>query len=632
MAIGDIAGDTADTYAARAKQNSFDVTNTPAKYLMPPAGQQPPPGPIGRAQQQLPASQPNNLGNIDLTPLDPVSAAQQSGPTNLANAFPSALAPKTANPQPAAVTPSPATPPPNQPNNLANISMVTPIPAGPLPPPMTNLAQIGSTIGANALGMASPAAKPQSLADAAPVGVTPTATSPAVDPANIASVSAQSLANAANLPASTPPLQPPAAAPAGPASLDIYRSTGAGTDAAGGTRAGGQIVATTGPNGEASFSNAAGAHAAAQNLGDIINNPVPPAANPNASLASLGSAANLGDGIGTFSQAQDGDAALATGRFQKAQDVRDSYKNKDRLDQALGAKWSADHTNVVHDGRKPLSLADIKFDQGQQQSQARADSNVNNAQGLLDAGIKDRTSEQQLRQSTRLEDALTAAVAPNATPEQKQRYQTLVDPTGAMGLDRQLKVANINNAVLQGQSKQQQIQQSTQSQAQGIQDKTASRKGQLATFDQALGSVDEILGKKQNPNNPNGPNTDEDKGLTASLGRIDGLTPTAPGSPAADFQARLETLKAQTFIPQVAALKGMGALSDAEGAKLSASVGALSTKMSEDAFRKSLHEVRTTLQSARDRVTQAGPAVGTIEDSHIFLGGDPSSPKSWRAQ
>ncbi|MEB0197912.1 hypothetical protein QN415_11915 [Pseudomonas sp. 5S4] len=482
MAIGDIDGDTADTYAARAKQTSFDATNTPAKYLAPPPGQQsleqltPPAGPIGRAQQQLPA-QPNNLGNIDLTPLDPVAAAQ-SGPSNLADAFPSALAPQPADPKPAAVTPSPATPPPNQPNNLANISMVTPIPAGPLPPPMTNLAQIGSTIGANALGVASPAAKPQSLADAAPVGVLPMSTnlphtnpSPVPLPASgifsadpftkqqqVAAWNAQFAAKPAASMAVAPPTDPnpvaqaqpasqassaPTTAPE-PASLDIYRSTGAGTDAAGGARAGRQIVAATGPNGEARFSNAPRDQASAQSLGDVISNPAPPAANPNASLASLGSAANLGDGIGTFSQAQPGDAALAMGRFQKAHDLRESYKNEDRRDQALGAQWSADHTNIVHDSSKPLTTGQKQSDAGLDQTRERAANRVVAAQGLVDSGIKDRAGEQQLRQSGRLEDALNAAAAPNATPDQQQRLRTLVDPTGTAGLDRQLKVASID--------------------------------------------------------------------------------------------------------------------------------------------------------------------------------------------
>jgi len=76
-----------------------------------------------------------------------------------------------------------------------------------------------------------------------------------------------------------------------------------------------------------------------------------------------------------------------------------------------------------------------------------------------------------------------------------------------------------------------------------------------------------------------------------------------PGTGARDFQAKLNTFKAQTFIPMVSALKGMGALSDAEGKKLSESVGALDPAMSEDAFAKSLQQTTRTLY---DKAVAAG--------------------------
>lgn len=68
-----------------------------------------------------------------------------------------------------------------------------------------------------------------------------------------------------------------------------------------------------------------------------------------------------------------------------------------------------------------------------------------------------------------------------------------------------------------------------------------------------------------------------------------------PGTDAKGFQANLDTFKAQTFIPMVSALKGMGALSDAEGRKLSESVGALDPSMPEAEFAKSLQDVTKTL-------------------------------------
>lgn len=70
-------------------------------------------------------------------------------------------------------------------------------------------------------------------------------------------------------------------------------------------------------------------------------------------------------------------------------------------------------------------------------------------------------------------------------------------------------------------------------------------------------------------------------GVTSFVGKI-------PGTEAKGFQANLETFKAQTFIPMVSALKGMGALSDAEGKKLAASVGALDPDMPTNEFETSL--------------------------------------------
>lgn len=76
-----------------------------------------------------------------------------------------------------------------------------------------------------------------------------------------------------------------------------------------------------------------------------------------------------------------------------------------------------------------------------------------------------------------------------------------------------------------------------------------------------------------------------------------------PGTDAKDFQANLDTFKAQTFIPLVSALKGMGALSDAEGRKLSDSIGALNPQMSTKAFEESL---RLATKLLYDKAAAAG--------------------------
>lgn len=112
-------------------------------------------------------------------------------------------------------------------------------------------------------------------------------------------------------------------------------------------------------------------------------------------------------------------------------------------------------------------------------------------------------------------------------------------------------------------------------------DRQAAAQGAVDTFSTALDSLNEI---EQSP------------GLSKAVG-IRSAFPTVPGSDAANFEARLDTFKAQTFLPMVQSLKGMGALSDAEGKKLSDAVGALSPKISEKAFRDSIGKIRNQLES-----------------------------------
>ncbi len=74
-----------------------------------------------------------------------------------------------------------------------------------------------------------------------------------------------------------------------------------------------------------------------------------------------------------------------------------------------------------------------------------------------------------------------------------------------------------------------------------------------------------------------------------------------PGSRAADFRAELDALKAQVFLPMVQSMKGMGALSNAEGQKLSDAIGALDPRMSEEGFSASLERIMGDLKAYRDR-------------------------------
>ncbi|RKR65539.1 DNA/protein translocase of phage injectosome [Yokenella regensburgei] len=150
-------------------------------------------------------------------------------------------------------------------------------------------------------------------------------------------------------------------------------------------------------------------------------------------------------------------------------------------------------------------------------------------------------------------------------------------------LDRQ--IARETNSVKLDELKQKQADAQQKAQ-QATADRQAVGKGAVDTFNTALDSLNEL------ENSP---------GLSKAVG-IKSAFPTIPGSDAANFEARLDTFKAQTFLPMVQSMKGMGALSDAEGKKLSDAVGALSPKMSEKEFRSSMGKIRSQLQGKLSNV------------------------------
>lgn len=150
---------------------------------------------------------------------------------------------------------------------------------------------------------------------------------------------------------------------------------------------------------------------------------------------------------------------------------------------------------------------------------------------------------------------------------------------------------------------------------------------QIASFDTMLGTLDR-LGKHP--------------GLSRSVGMI-GAFPTMPGSESANFKAELDTFQSQAFIPMVSQLKGMGALSDAEGKKLTAAVGALNPAMGEKAFRESIDRITAEMEAARQRVSgqptprpaaqpAKAPMRGQVVQGYKFKGGDPSDQSNWEKQ
>jgi hypothetical protein len=135
----------------------------------------------------------------------------------------------------------------------------------------------------------------------------------------------------------------------------------------------------------------------------------------------------------------------------------------------------------------------------------------------------------------------------------------------------------------------------------------AATQGRISSFDTALDTLNTIAthpGKKD------------------VVGNVLGSAVAAiPGTNAAGFSAQLETFKAQTFLPQVAALKGMGALSDAEGKKLTDAVGALSIKMKQSEFDSQVAKIKNDLTAARQRAMSS--AKGTTPSGALGTVGNP---------
>lgn len=126
------------------------------------------------------------------------------------------------------------------------------------------------------------------------------------------------------------------------------------------------------------------------------------------------------------------------------------------------------------------------------------------------------------------------------------------------------------------------------------------RQGALQSYDTAISTMDRMLKH---------PGFEGAVGLSLSKA----VSPfwAMPASERANFEKELEAFKAQTFLPMVQALRGMGALSNAEGDKLSAAVGALSTNMSEKAFKESGDRIKADLTAAKARFERQGQVPGS---------------------
>ena len=92
----------------------------------------------------------------------------------------------------------------------------------------------------------------------------------------------------------------------------------------------------------------------------------------------------------------------------------------------------------------------------------------------------------------------------------------------------------------------------------------------------------------------------------------------------ADFEALVETLGSQSFMAQIPNIKGMGALSNAEGEKLQAALQNFSLRQSPERLLENVKEAQRLVMKARKNMTARSGLPETIPDTPDVrtLGGD----------
>lgn len=118
-----------------------------------------------------------------------------------------------------------------------------------------------------------------------------------------------------------------------------------------------------------------------------------------------------------------------------------------------------------------------------------------------------------------------------------------------------------------------------------LRERAGEVEGALSTSDNVLNTIDRIMRVPK-------------KVKESAHGPISSKIPTLSAD-TADYEALMETLGSQAFLSQVSALKGMGALSDAEGKKLQAGMQNLSLTQSADQAERNVKEMQKIMLKAR---------------------------------
>lgn len=158
------------------------------------------------------------------------------------------------------------------------------------------------------------------------------------------------------------------------------------------------------------------------------------------------------------------------------------------------------------------------------------------------------------------------------------------------------RIAAMNAAISREGSdlKRQELSLKVQEAQQKLDDKVREK---VATAEAGANSIDNMLNTVER--------IKTNKSLNDVLGSVEGRLPALVSDEANDAIALIDTLGSQAFLAQIPNIKGMGALSNAEGEKLQAALTNLSRKQSEKQFRANLDEASRLLKKGRESLARS---------------------------
>lgn len=184
------------------------------------------------------------------------------------------------------------------------------------------------------------------------------------------------------------------------------------------------------------------------------------------------------------------------------------------------------------------------------------------------------------------------------------QIQKLANDIGVSKLNSQIALMNAQLGREQNDLKKQELQvkldERMAKRDDALRSKSAEVESGRSTIDNFLNTADQVL------------KTPADV-VGSATGTIDSVLPTI-GQDVADFEETLKTLSSQAFLSQVPAMKGLGALTEAEGRKLEASLANLSLRQSPEKLLANVQEAQRLMLKARSTLSEKFGVPDVIPD------------------